>query len=110
MDDSRPTPFRIEVDEGGRTIAISGEIDMATADEIVRAAIPIALSPGDLRLDLAGTTFLDASGLRALVWLAHQVKDHGSLVLMHTAPTVRRLLDLSGIAAEDCGIVVIEDV
>jgi anti-anti-sigma factor len=110
MDDTRPPPFRIAVDEGGRTIAISGEIDMATADEIVRAGIPISLSPGDLRLDLAETTFLDASGLRALVWLAHHVKVHGSLVLMHTTPTVRRLLDLSGIAEEDCGIVVIEDV
>jgi anti-anti-sigma factor len=109
MDETRPPEFRIQIDEGGRTIAIRGEIDMATADEIVGAAIPIALSPGDLHLDLSETTFLDASGLRALVWLAHHVKDRGSLVLMHSAPAVRRLLDLSGIAAEDCGIVVIED-
>ncbi len=101
--------FRIQIDERDRTIAVRGEIDMATADRIVGAAIPIALTPGDLRLDLAETTFLDASGLRALVWLAHQVKDHGSLVLVHSAPNVRRLLDLSGIMAEDCGIVVIED-
>jgi anti-anti-sigma factor len=110
MHESPPPEFRIQVDEEGRTIAIRGEIDMATADEIVGAAIPIALSPGDVHLDLSETTFLDASGLRALVWLAHQVKDRGSLVLMHSAPSVRRLLDLSGIAAEDCGIVVIEEV
>lgn len=51
-------------------IAAAGEIDMATAPKwkaVVLAAIEQPIPARDVRIDLAGVTFMDASGIGVLV-------------------------------------------
>lgn len=87
---------RLEV--GGRTrLVVRGELDAYTATE-VHAAIEDSAA-GDLELDLAGVTFIDSSGLAAVIEghlrLGRQAR---RLVLIDRSPIVQRLLDLSGVA------------
>jgi anti-sigma B factor antagonist len=48
---------------------VSGDVDMSTAVELREAAIAALSAPdtSELQIDLAGVTFLDSSGLGALV-------------------------------------------
>ncbi|HEX6328073.1 MAG TPA: STAS domain-containing protein [Jiangellaceae bacterium] len=51
-------------------IATAGEIDLATAPRwkaVLLAAIEQPIPPRDVRIDLAGVTFMDASGIGVLV-------------------------------------------
>jgi anti-anti-sigma factor len=49
---------------------------------------------------MAGVTFLDSSGLRSLVLLQEEAQSHGtSITLRSTQRNVRRVFDLTGLAA-----------
>src|SRR6185369_5447303 len=63
--DVAPTPY-------GARVAIAGELDMATVPR-VEAALEVepAASAGAVVVDLAGVTFMDSTGLAALVKLEH---------------------------------------
>ena len=73
-------------------VRVVGDLDMATALELRNA-----LRPGNGRpivVDLAETTFVDSSGLNALVAACH----HGTVVaLRHPSPIVRRAIEVSGL-------------
>ncbi|WP_430783880.1 STAS domain-containing protein [Actinoplanes sp. G11-F43] len=74
------------------TVRVSGEVDMATADAMFRAA-----TPGRVRaatLDLRAVTFFDSAAIHTLVRLA----DHypGALKVF-PSDRVRRVLDISGL-------------
>ena len=83
-------------------LRLSGDIDLATADDVVtRGANLLARSaPGvPLMVDLGGVTFLDSSGLSALVRLRRAAEAQGSQVLLRDVPDrVAALLELSGLA------------
>jgi anti-sigma B factor antagonist len=61
--------------DGHATIAVDGELDLATALELRRDVAEL-LGSGvrHLVVDLAGTSFLDSSGLGALLWAAHRLE------------------------------------
>ena len=63
------TPMSIDhrADGRRRVVAVSGEVDLATAPRL-RAALDDALDsrPRELHLDLGGITFMDSSGLHVL--------------------------------------------
>ena len=71
-------PLRIEQRPGERVLALEGELDMAETVALVDAAAPLAAGSGDLTLDLSGLTFIDSSGLLALLRTAEQMADGGS--------------------------------
>lgn len=58
--------LRFEADTS--TLALSGELDLATADELA-GAVRDALASGSRRivLDLSGVRFIDSSGISALL-------------------------------------------
>ena len=69
-----------------------GDLDMATALELRSALRPDSGRP--IVIDLADTTFIDSSGLNALVAACH----HGTVMaLRHPSPTVRRAIEISGL-------------
>jgi anti-anti-sigma factor len=81
-----------ETDEGFR---LEGELDMATAEdlsEILRAA-PAKDDP--IVLDFSGVSFMDSSGLRALLEGAGLPNDRGPVVILNPSAQVRRVLDIS---------------
>jgi anti-anti-sigma factor len=48
-------------------VAVSGEVDMTTAPELARAVETISSQTRTVVVDLCGATFLDSSGLNALI-------------------------------------------
>jgi anti-sigma B factor antagonist len=72
-----------------------GELDMATADELVRALEPaIATAGGDLTLDLSDLTFIDSSGLRALLEVSQRLNGGGRLVLSRPSEAASKVFEL----------------
>lgn len=74
------------------TITATGELDIATrrklSDEMVSL---VARGAAHLIVDMSGVSFLDSSGLGALLGVRHL---GASLVLRKPSPAVRRVLDL----------------
>ena len=83
-----------------RVAAVDGEIDMATADHLEQALVN-ALEAGDLVVDLTACTFLDSSGVRALVTTMRTARRLGHrLALVMPSGKARTVLDLTGIIGE----------
>jgi anti-sigma B factor antagonist len=84
--------------EGGTpVVSLSGELDL-TNIERVRSAIGDVLAAGTGRLvvELSELEFMDSSGLAMLALFARKVPE---IELRDPSPNVRRLIDLSGLAA-----------
>ena len=65
MVDQPAGEVRVQQDgSGGVLISVVGEFDVALLDSFVQA---VQRGDGNVVVDLSGTTFLDSSGLRALV-------------------------------------------
>ena len=80
-------------------VTVGGELDLVTAGELEDFALG-ACRPGDqVVLDLADVSFLDCSGLRALLRVHHQVHRWGGVSrLVAPAPVVgRRVLEITGV-------------
>jgi anti-anti-sigma factor len=82
-------------------LALTGEIDMATANELKAAADRSLRNPTNrVVLDFAGVTFCDSQGLSTLISLNRQVSAAGSqLVLINIGDFMGRLLDITGLRA-----------
>ncbi len=88
----------VTTDDGRSRVSVAGELDAASAGEL-EAALSAVADGGTVELDLGGVSFIDSSGLRALL-VAQQAADDagGSLVLAVTTPAVDRLLELTGLS------------
>ena len=84
------------------TLRLRGDIDLATADDVAAEGGKLLADSGPgtrLVLDLAEVSFLDSSGLSALVRLRRAADEQGSQILLRNVPhRVAILLDLSGLA------------
>jgi anti-anti-sigma factor len=85
--------------DGRSRVTVAGELDAASAGEL-EAALAEPMTNGTVvELDLGRVTFIDSSGLRALLVVQQAVSDAGgSLVLSATTPAVDRLLQLTGLS------------
>jgi anti-sigma B factor antagonist len=89
-----------EHDEAGvRVIAVTGELDIATAPDLC-ARLDANRGRGRPRMlvDLRAVDFCDSTGLRALLGAASEVRAHGGRFAIVCAPAggVARLLDVVG--------------
>ena len=81
------------------TVALRGEVDVATVDQVRVALIDaIAAAPGAIVVDLADLSFIDSTGLGALVFGFQRARDAG-ITFRLTRPTrgVHQILVLSGL-------------
>ena len=87
-------PFDVTVVRNGDsiTIAVTGELDLATVDQ-ARDALEGVPPDTPVVLDLSGLTFIDSTGLGLIAAAANQTA--GQLTVIPDART-RRLLDLTG--------------
>jgi anti-sigma B factor antagonist len=86
--------------EGPRqTLVLAGELDLATAPELERMTeLSCADGAGELVLDLSGLSFIDSTGLRAILMAREQCEEHGcELFLTPGPPAVQRLFELTGL-------------
>ena len=79
-----------------RVAALRGELDASTTWELPHHLIG---PPGSLVVvDLAGLTFIDSSGLGAILTARQRVmNDGGSLVVCRPKPGVLRVLEITGL-------------
>jgi anti-sigma B factor antagonist len=89
----------LDHDERTATIALHGEIDVLTVDQVrVALAGALAAHPHDLIVDLGDLTFIDSTGLGALIAGFQRARDAGvRFRLTRPQPAVRQILMLSGL-------------
>jgi anti-sigma B factor antagonist len=84
-----------------RTLALSGEVDL-DAKEPLQAAFTAAIEIDQVKsvvVDLADITFLDSSGIGALVFGHRLAAANGAtLTVVNPSAGVERVLDLTGIS------------
>ena len=82
-----------------QTVVVTGLLELAATNASqTRDAIRAALSPAcrQLDFDLAGVTFLDSSGLGALLALHKTLTlQQGRVRLLNPSPTVQQILELT---------------
>ena len=87
--------FQLQPQAGGKRFRAVGELDMATADELLSGLAPaVADGTGDVVVDVSELSFVDSSGLRALIHLSRELEGRGRLVLVGPTPPVQRVLGL----------------
>jgi anti-anti-sigma factor len=88
--------FRVESSGAHGTVRVSGELDMLTVNSLLEGVRPhLPSGSGDLTLDIADLSFMDSSGLLAVLDLSKQLEGRGRLVLRSPAPSVSKLLQLA---------------
>lgn len=89
----------VEFHDAKASILLSGGIDYST-QEALRNAIDKALSSDtvkEIHADFADVTFMDSSGIRALVILKKKAEERGkSLVLKNCNKSIRELFEIGG--------------
>jgi anti-anti-sigma regulatory factor len=82
-----PLQHRAVVAEGQYRLGLHGEADFAVSAELEAALDAIDLRDvTDVRIDASGLTFIDLSGVRALVDLAVRAERAGATVTVEHAP------------------------
>ena len=85
---------------GQDRLVVSGDVDLATAHEFVAAADACLASGagGPLLLDLSDVTFIDSTGISALLEIRRAATNAGTdVVVVRQSAVVDRVLALAGI-------------
>jgi anti-sigma B factor antagonist len=99
-----PGPFSLHVERRGSkaNVIVRGELDVANTPQLCEA-IETALADGALEvlIDCRAMTFLDSSGVGALLDLRKQLASRGGVLILF-APTeaVAQTLEVTGLDAE----------
>jgi anti-sigma B factor antagonist len=96
------TEFGLDVGGAGEALRlrVSGEIDLATGPQLQESILAAAQQARRVELDARDVSFLDSSGIAALL-AAHQAADvlGCEVVVTSASPHVRKVLRVSGVAA-----------
>jgi anti-sigma B factor antagonist len=88
------------VSAGSATIVIRGELDAATAPLLARRLTQIlADEPQRLVFDMAGVGFIDCAAARLIAGTGRCLPVGRRPVIRRPSPAVRRMLELTGLAA-----------
>jgi anti-anti-sigma factor len=102
MDESWDTDLvgKIRVDGNDVHVTLAGEIDAASSATLqARLDGLIESTNGRVTLDMSGISFMDSSGIRALVGTHQRMSAHGRLlILRNVSAATMRVLDLTGLA------------
>jgi anti-anti-sigma factor len=82
-------------DDGDGVLRLAGELDIASAPDLLRR---LAEPPGVRELRLRDVTFMDSTGLHALLAAARACDPAHRLILRDPSPAVRRVVDITGVA------------
>ena len=77
-------------------VSVTGDVDLTSSGRLREALREALHESGNVVVDFAGLTFIDSSGLSALVDAHSRARDGGgTLTLRHPTATLRRLLDIT---------------
>jgi len=92
--------FAVKADSrnGVASIALRGELQMASVPDLEGHLAPFESNGvSAIMLDLRELTFIDSTGLRALLEARNRAESKGQrLILVGTRPSARRLFELTG--------------
>ena len=84
---TKPLELRTENDHGAPRLVVSGELDLASADELEAQLKQLESSePELLVLDLRELEFMDSTGLRAVIATDARARDRGARLVVVRAP------------------------
>ncbi len=91
----------LERDGAGVTLRVAGEIDLLTAPRFAAALAGALDAEGEVLVDVREVSFMDSTGLRALLEARNQADGEGhELALAYTQDgPVARLLELANVLA-----------
>jgi anti-sigma B factor antagonist len=94
---SKPLELRTENEHGVSRVAASGELDLATSEQLEEALKRQEQEePQTLVLDLRGLTFMDSTGLRVVLAADARARDRGGrLVIVRATEEVDRVFRLT---------------
>jgi anti-sigma B factor antagonist len=79
------------------TMVVRGELDLATADEFrIAGEQALSESAGSIRVELSEVTFMDSTGLGALIHLRNRAKPR-PVILANPQSQVVRVLEITGL-------------
>ncbi len=95
--------FQIErsrATDGGSTLVLTGEVDIATAELLDdELQSEVLATDGDVRVDSSGLDFIDSSALHALVRAHRKLEPDGRRLVLHDPSNfVRRVIEINGLA------------
>ena len=95
-------PFSVEVetpDRGVPVVRVRGELDFLTSPRLRSALLEVFAShPGDVVVDLTGTTFMDSIGMSVLIQGAQRLRAEDASLELHPSDEVRKVLDVAGVS------------
>ena len=100
MGDSIQDGMTITFGEPGQSLlAVAGEVDMSNADRLHDAIIEAATrADSEVEVDVSGVTFIDSTGLSALVRARSELEPRGiAIELRNSTPQVARILEITGL-------------
>ena len=93
--------FVIRKEGDGLVVFVSGELDLVLETDLVKCVDEVIQGADSHRcvvLDLSGVSFIDSSGMRALlICQEHALQHQSEMRLTKLSVPVRRLLDLAGV-------------
>jgi anti-anti-sigma factor len=90
---------RVDVFPTATVVTVAGEVDLAVAEPLRRALQEACATPRDLvAVDLSDVSFLDSTGLHALVTAHKRLAERNARLVVVVPPgLVRRVMELSGL-------------
>jgi stage II sporulation protein AA (anti-sigma F factor antagonist) len=88
---------RAPSDDGVVVVALAGELDLVSSGELTDAVARIrSASPARVLVDLSALSFVDSSGINALLQAARTIAENGGqLVLAAPGPATRRIFQIA---------------
>jgi anti-anti-sigma factor len=86
------------ISNGRAIVFVQGEIDMSAGLEIRHALSTAQQGSPDVIVDVSGVTFMDSTGINALLRASRQVPPGGSLRVVGATSAVRRVFDITGVS------------
>jgi anti-sigma B factor antagonist len=81
------------------TVTVRGDVDLRTVDQLSQELHVATAQERDVVIDLAGVTFLDSTGVRALVEAYRSAQQKGrGLYVRGARHWVARVLEVTGVA------------
>jgi anti-sigma B factor antagonist len=89
----------VPLEDGAVRVEAEGELDLATApqlEELLRRQLDAS---GDVTLDLSRVTFMDSSGLQAIIAILRGANTNGTRLRIAGSmmPQIQRLIEITGL-------------
>jgi anti-anti-sigma factor len=92
-----PLSIRNIVRAGGRTLALTGELDLDSANKFEEAVREVCASGTGLVIDLRKVTFMDSTGLRVLIVAGTLCEEKGHELRIIPSEDIQRILEMTGL-------------